>query len=53
MSKQKLKLLNVLYDVNVPSSKTSTILDTVRDDDRGTFLPKTLFNINEKMQESD
>jgi hypothetical protein len=48
MSKQELRLLNVLYDVNVPPSKISTILDTVRDDDRGTFLPKTLFNINEK-----
>jgi hypothetical protein len=48
MSKQELKLLNVLYDVNVPPSKISTILDTIRDDDRGTFLPKTLFNINEK-----
>jgi hypothetical protein len=48
MSKQELKLLNVLYDVNVPPSKISTILDTVRDDDRGTFLPKTSFNIDEK-----
>jgi hypothetical protein len=48
MSKQELKLLNVLNDVNVPPSKVSTILDTVRDDDQGTFLPKTLFNINEK-----
>jgi hypothetical protein len=48
MSKQKLKLLNVLYDMNVPPSKLCTILDTVRDDDKGTFLPKTLFNINEK-----
>jgi hypothetical protein len=36
-SKQELKLLNVLYDVKVPPSKISTILDTVRDDDRGTF----------------
>jgi hypothetical protein len=48
MSKQELKLQNVLYDVNVPPSKISTILDTVRDDDRGTFLPNRLFNINEK-----
>ncbi len=47
-SKQELRLFNVLYDVNVPPSKISTILDTVRDDDRGTFLPKTLFNLNEK-----
>jgi hypothetical protein len=48
MSKQELRLLNVLYEVNVPPFKISTILDTVRDDDRGTFLPKTLLNINEK-----
>jgi hypothetical protein len=48
MSKQELRLLNVLYDVNVPPSKLSTILDTVRDDNRGTFLPKTLINIDEK-----
>jgi hypothetical protein len=48
MSKQELRLMNVLYDVNVPPSKISTILDTVRDDNRGTILPKTLFNINEK-----
>jgi hypothetical protein len=48
MSKQEIKLLNVLYDVNLPPSKISTILDTVRDYDKETFLPKTLFNINEK-----
>ena len=48
ISKQELRLLNVLYDVNVPPSKISTILDTIRDDNRGTFSPKTLFNVNEK-----
>ncbi len=48
MSKQELKLLHVLYDVNVPPSKISTILAMVRDDDKGTFLPKTSFNINVK-----
>jgi len=48
MSKQDLRLLNVLYDMNILPSKISTILDTVRDDDRGTFLPKTVFIINEK-----
>ncbi len=48
MSKQELRLLNVLYNVNVPPSKISTILDTIRDDDRGTFLPKTLLNVNEQ-----
>ncbi len=48
ISKQELRLLNVLNDVNIPPSKISTILETVGDDDRGTFLPKTLFNHNEK-----
>jgi hypothetical protein len=48
MSKQELRLLNVLYDVNVPPSKISTLLDTARDDNRGTFLQKTLFNVIEK-----
>jgi hypothetical protein len=33
ISKQELRLLNVLYDVNVPPSKISSILETVRDDD--------------------
>jgi hypothetical protein len=48
MTKQELKLLNVLYDMTIPPSKISNILDTIRDDNRGTFLPKTLFNVNEK-----
>jgi hypothetical protein len=48
MFKQEIQVLNVLYDVNVPRSKITTILDMVRDDDKRTFLPKTLFNINEK-----
>ncbi len=52
ISKQELRLLNVLYDVNVPPSKISTILDTVRDDDRGTFLPETLFNTSNQRSES-
>ncbi len=41
ISKQELRLFNVLYDMNVPPSKKSTVVDTVRDDNRGTFLPKT------------
>ncbi len=40
MSKQELRLLNVLYDLNIPPSKISTILDTVRDDNRGTFYQR-------------
>ena len=31
ISKQELRLLNVLYDVNIPPSKISTILDIVRE----------------------
>ncbi len=42
ISKQELRLLNVLNDVNIPPSKISTILETVRDDDRGTFFTKDL-----------
>ncbi len=44
----ELKLTNFLYDVNVPLSTIAKVLTTLRDDDVGTFLPKTLFNINEK-----
>ncbi len=36
------------YDINVPPSTIAKVLTTLRDDDVGTFLPKTLFNINEK-----
>ncbi len=42
ISKQELRLINVLYDANVPPSKIYTILGTVRDDNRGTFFYKNL-----------
>jgi hypothetical protein len=48
LSDAELKLTNLLYDVNVPPSTIAKVLTTLRDDDVGTFLPKTLFNINEK-----
>ncbi len=48
MSDAELKLTNLLYDVNVPPPTIAKVLTTLRDDDVGTFLPKTLFNINEK-----
>ncbi len=48
LSDVKLKLTNLLYDVNVPPSTIAKVLTTLRDDDVGTFLPKTLLNINEK-----
>jgi hypothetical protein len=50
MSDAELKLTNLLYDVDVPLSTIANVLTTLRDDDVGTFLPKTLFNINEKCQ---
>jgi hypothetical protein len=48
LSDVKLKLTNLLYNVYVPPSTIAKVLTTLRDDDVGTFLPKTLFNINEK-----
>jgi hypothetical protein len=48
MSHNELKLTTLLYDVNVPTSTIAKVLTTIRDDDVGTFLPKTVFNINEK-----
>jgi hypothetical protein len=50
LSDAELKLTNHLYDVNVPPSTIAKVLTTLRDDDVGTFLPKTPFNINEKCQ---
>jgi hypothetical protein len=40
--------VNVLYDANVPPSTISEIISTLHEDDKGTFLPKTIFNITEK-----
>jgi hypothetical protein len=40
--------VNVLYDVNVPPSSISKIMSTLQEDDKGTFLPKTIFNITGK-----
>jgi hypothetical protein len=48
MSHEELKLTNLLYDVKVPPSTIAKVLTTLRDNDVGTFLQKTLFNINEK-----
>jgi hypothetical protein len=48
LSDAELKLTNLLYDVNEPPSTIAKVLTTLRDDDVGIFLPKTLFNINEK-----
>ncbi len=40
--------VNVLYNANVPPSTISKIMSTLCEDDKGTFLPKTIFNITEK-----
>ncbi len=40
--------VNVLYDANVPPSTFSKIMSTLCEDDKGTFLPKTIFIITEK-----
>jgi len=48
LSDKEQKLINVLIDQNVAPSKISKIVSTLKDDDMGTFLPKTIFNINEK-----
>ncbi len=37
------QLINILCDANVPPSKISKIMNTVREDDKGTLLPKTIF----------
>jgi hypothetical protein len=47
MSCNELKLTTLLY-VDVPPSTIAKMLTTIRDDDVGTFLPKTVFNNNEK-----
>ena len=48
LSDKEQKLINVLMDQNITPSKISKIVSTLKDDDMGTFLPKTIFNINEK-----
>jgi len=42
------QLRNILCDANVPPSKISKVMNAVREDDKGTLLPKKIFNINEK-----
>jgi hypothetical protein len=40
--------VNILYDHNVPPSVIADVLKEKNGSDSGTFLPKTLFNINKK-----
>ena len=48
LSSKDEQLINILCDANVPPSKISKIMTSIREDDKGTLLPKTIFNINEK-----
>ena len=40
--------VNIMYDANVPPSTISKSMSTLCEDDKGTFLPKTIFNITKK-----
>ena len=40
--------MNLLYDHNVPPSVKADVIKERNGSDSGTFLPKTIFNINEK-----
>ena len=40
--------LSTLYRHNVPPSAISEVLKDIKGDDDGTYLPKTLFNANER-----
>ena len=40
--------MNLLYDHNVPPSVIADVIKERNGSDSGTFLPKTIFNINEK-----
>jgi hypothetical protein len=48
MSEQQQSLVNVLFDHKIPPTTISKVLSELNDDDKGTFLPKTLFNFTEK-----
>jgi len=37
------QLMNILCDANVPPSKISKIMNAVREDNKGTLFPKTIF----------
>ncbi len=48
LSSKDEQLIIILCDANVPPSKISNIMTSIQEDDKGTLLPKTIFNINEK-----
>ena len=51
LSDKDKKLINILCAANVSPSKISKIINAVREDDKGTLLPKTIVNINEKCRQ--
>jgi hypothetical protein len=51
LSDKDKQLISILCDANVPPSKISKIMNTVRKDNKGTLLPQTIFNINEKCRQ--
>ncbi len=48
LSQQQQRLLNASCDHKIPPTTISHFMRTLSKDDKGTYLPKTLFNINEK-----
>ena len=48
MNALEMNLMNIMYDATLPPSKVSQVLSIVNTDEKGTYLPKTLFNVTEK-----
>ena len=48
LSSKDEQLINILCDANIPPSKITKIMTSILADDKGTLLPKTIFNNNEK-----
>jgi len=48
LSEQQQSLINVLCDHKVPPSRICKVLSTLNNDDEETFIPKFVFNFNEK-----
>jgi hypothetical protein len=47
LSQQQQRLVNALCDHKIAPTTISHVLRSLNEDDKGTYLPKTLFNINE------
>ncbi len=48
LCQQQQRLLNALCDHKITPTMISHVMRTLSKDDKGTYLSKTLFNINEK-----